>query len=1005
MAEDASSKKFLVSNLTNYKITDSRPVLEQYNELLWILGRFTQHKMNMDESIQISCIIDKLSPSWKDFKHTLKHLKEELTLIELGSRLHIEESLRVQDSDKPKGNNVAVSSEVWKPRHLKKDYKAGNIGNRANGSNTKGSEDGSFNPLKGQSMFNKSHQIYYVTYVSKAFFMQNDDVAWRVNSGATVHVCKDRCWFKTYESLNDRSILHMGNESTSLVHGHGCVDLRFYVIEPNDLVATYFIIESRDAIFDEQRFSSVSRPSRRSLVKGTKDSSGSVVSERVTNEIVQQSELRKRKRHWTPKDFGPEFQLYLIKGTRDEVSDQHSYCFNVEDDPKTFDEAIKSQDVANIFLYFLFYFLEAFGCELIRLSSGIKSQGIDNTKTRRPNPKSNTKNDRVPSASKSSRSKNKGAEVEEHHRNLLLSKNTKHMSSACNNIKLDSHNIISKVVCAMCLPKFKYHKEHLCPSTEQGKSKRASHPPKHVPNSKQRLHLLHMDLCEPMRIASINGKWYVLVIVDDYSHYTWVHFLRSKDEAPEVIKTFLKRITVLLQMIVETLGSLVQKVILVFSLVILLIPMLIDFTTEGQKIIETMNVSFDELLAMAFERRSSKPGLQSMTSGQISSGLNLTYAPSTIKTQQPTEGELDLLSEATYDDYIGGQPSATARTTKDHPLEQVIGEPSRHVLTRNQLRSDGDMCMYALTVSTMEPKNVKEAITDPAWIDSMQEELLQFKRLDVWSRLVVRVYRQEEGIDFKESFAPVARMEAIRIFLAYVAHKSFPVFQMDVKTAFLHGSLKEDVYTKYVLEILKKYGMESCDPVGTPMEIKDKLDLDKNRTPVDATKYRSMIGALMYLTSSRPDIVHATCLCTRYQAKPTEKHLKEDSGFELTGFSDADYAGCKDTFKSTSGGAQFLGEKLDQTMALQPHSSWVKIQDPPMLDHQDKHMMKAQVHVSKSSAIFDVQPLPRRKYYCQIYQMVKHILRGRLLASFQDHEHEVGDSRLQDSIKDNDIKI
>nr|GFC36926.1 hypothetical protein [Tanacetum cinerariifolium] len=128
----------------------------------------------------------------------------------------------------------------------------------------------------------------------------------------------------------------------------------------------------------------------------------------------------------------------------------------------------------------------------------------------------------------------------------------------------------------------------------------------------------------------------------------------------------------------------------------------------------------------------------------------------------------------------------------DHPLEQVVGEPLRPVLTRNQLRSDGDMFMYALTVSTMEPKNVKEAITNTAWIESMQEELLQFKRLD--SRLVVRGYHQEKGIDFEESFAPFARMEAIRIFLAYVAHKSFIVFQMDVKTAFLHGTLKEDVY-------------------------------------------------------------------------------------------------------------------------------------------------------------------------------------------------------------------
>ncbi|GKB68843.1 retrovirus-related pol polyprotein from transposon TNT 1-94 [Tanacetum coccineum] len=354
-----------------------------------------------------------------------------------------------------------------------------------------------------------------------------------------------------------------------------------------------------------------------------------------------------------------------------------------------------------------------------------------------------------------------------------------------------------------------------------------------------------------------------------------------------------------------------------------------------------------------------------------------------------------------------------------------MGEPLRPVLTHNQLRIDGDMCIYTLTVSTMEPRNVKEAMTDPAWIDSMQEELLQFKRLDVWvlvpapdnikpltlkwlfknkhdeentvirnkTRLVVRGYRQEEGIDFEESFAPVARMEAIRIFLAYAAHKSFIVFQMDVKTAFLHGSLKEDVYvcqpegfidadhpshvyklkkvlyglkqvprawydelSKFLLqnhfskgtidpmlfirrfdddilvvqEILKKYGMETCDPIGTPMEIKDKLDLDKNGTLVDATKYHSMIGALMYLTSSRPNIIQATCLCARYQAKPTEKHLKEvrrifrylrgivnvglwytkDSAFELTGFLDADYAGFTDSFNSTFGGAQFLGKKL-----------------------------------------------------------------------------------------------
>nr|GEZ53589.1 retrovirus-related Pol polyprotein from transposon TNT 1-94 [Tanacetum cinerariifolium] len=114
-------------------------------------------------------------------------------------------------------------------------------------------------------------------------------------------------------------------------------------------------------------------------------------------------------------------------------------------------------------------------------------------------------------------------------------------------LNFDTINDLAKNDLVFGLPKFKYHKEHLCPFCEQGKSKRASHPPKPVPNSRQRLHLLHMDFCGPMRIASINGKRYVLVIVDDYSHYTWVNFLRSKDDAPEVIKTFLKRITVLLQ--------------------------------------------------------------------------------------------------------------------------------------------------------------------------------------------------------------------------------------------------------------------------------------------------------------------------------------------------------------------------------------------------------------------------------------------------------------------------
>ncbi|GJW82303.1 zinc finger, CCHC-type containing protein [Tanacetum coccineum] len=151
--------------------------------------------------------------------------------------------------------------------------------------------------------------------------------------------------------LPDQKLKTLGERGIKCIfvgYGEHSKAFRFYVIEPNDSVAINSIIESRDAIFDENRFSSVPRPSQRYLVKGTEDSGGSVVSEKVTEDVVLQHEpeLRKSKRHGTPKDFGPEFQLYLIEGTRDEVSDQHSYCFNIEDDPKNFDKAMKSQDVA-----------------------------------------------------------------------------------------------------------------------------------------------------------------------------------------------------------------------------------------------------------------------------------------------------------------------------------------------------------------------------------------------------------------------------------------------------------------------------------------------------------------------------------------------------------------------------------------------------------------------------------------------------------------------------------
>ncbi|GJZ71433.1 retrovirus-related pol polyprotein from transposon TNT 1-94, partial [Tanacetum coccineum] len=134
------------------------------------------------------------------------------------------------------------------------------------------------------------------------------------------------------------------------------------------------------------------------------------------------------------------------------------------------------------------------------------------------------------------------------------------------------------------------------------------------------------------------------------------------------------------------------------------------------------------------------------------------------------------------------------RWTKDHLLTQVRGDPSKPGQTRRQLTTDPKMCMFALTVSTTESKNIKEAMADSAWIEAMQEELHQFDRLQVWELIDKPFGKNEEGIDFEESFAPVACLEAIRIFVAYAAHKSFLIYQMDVKTAFLNGPLKEEVY-------------------------------------------------------------------------------------------------------------------------------------------------------------------------------------------------------------------
>ncbi|GJT28698.1 putative ribonuclease H-like domain-containing protein [Tanacetum coccineum] len=387
----------------------------------------------------------------------------------------------------------------------------------------------------------------------------------------------------------------------------------------------------------------------------------------------------------------------------------------------------------------------------------------------------------------------------------------------------------------------------------------------------------------------------------------------------------------------------------------------------------------------------------------------------------------------------------TTRVHKDHSLEQIIREihsaPKTRRMTKNVTKysmfssvqqrinhKDFQNCLFACFLSQVEPKKVTQALTDPSWIEAMQDELLQFKLQKVWTlvelpygkraigtkwvyrnkkddrgivvrnkaRLVAQGYTQEEGIDYDEVFAPVARIEAIRLFLAYASFMNFIVYQMDVKSAFLYGTIEEEVYVcqplgfedpefpnkvykvekalyglhqaprawyetlstyllkngfrrgtidktlfikkdkgdilqdKYVADILKKFDFATIKTASTPMETNKALLKDEESIDVDVHLYRSMIGSLMYLTTSIHDIMFTVCVCARFQVTPKTSHLHavkrifrylkghpklglwylRDSPFDLEAFPNNDYAGVSLDRKSTTNGCQFLRRRL-----------------------------------------------------------------------------------------------
>nr|GEY63298.1 copia protein [Tanacetum cinerariifolium] len=312
------------------------------------------------------------------------------------------------------------------------------------------------------------------------------------------------------------------------------------------------------------------------------------------------------------------------------------------------------------------------------------------------------------------------------------------------------------------------------------------------------------------------------------------------------------------------------------------------------------------------------------------SSVNKSFPPTNNSNQQDTQPIMNIqpTSKPSTPTYVHAEENNDNQAEKEHLQDDEFNNPFctpvQEVAESSSHNIDPEMCMFALTVSTAEPKNIKEAMADSAWIEVMQEELHQFDQLQVWelvdkpfsktviklkwlwknkkdedqtvihnkARLVAKGYAQEEGIDFEESFTPVARLEVVWIFVAYAAHKSFPIYQMDMKTEFLNGPLKEEVYVaqpegfvdpdhpekaKYALQILHKHGKEKGQSIGTPMAKKPKLDADLSGNPLDQTCYHD------------------------------------------------DHTECIDTRKSTSRGIHFLAKKQDCTVMSSAKAEYVAL--------------------------------------------------------------------------------
>nr|GEV85516.1 retrovirus-related Pol polyprotein from transposon TNT 1-94 [Tanacetum cinerariifolium] len=316
---------------------------------------------------------------------------------------------------------------------------------------------------------------------------------------------------------------------------------------------------------------------------------------------------------------------------------------------------------------------------------------------------------------------------------MLYEKTTWLWHQRLSHLNIDYINLLSKKDVVIGLPKLKYVKDQLCSSCEASKAKKAHSSQKAVLSSKGRLNLLYMDLCGPIRVASINGKKYILVIIDDYSRYTWTLFLRSKDETPKDAHVPSQ-----------------QKLDLLFG------PLYDEFCTTG-----TLSVN----------KSSSPTNNSNQQDIQPTTNIQPTSAPSTPTYVHAEENNDNQVEKNTY-------KTMNLPIFSIHQYKKLLSLPrtTLPVQTRRQLATHPKMCMFALSVSTAKLKNIKEAMADSAWIKAMEEELHQFNRLRVW-----------ELVD-KPFGKSVIRLKWLW------KNKKDEDQAMDVKMAFLNGPLKEEVY-------------------------------------------------------------------------------------------------------------------------------------------------------------------------------------------------------------------